>query len=126
MCFRAGGVGTSSSTLVDEDVRQHNAKVAILGDLRNVFRYQVWGLAQIMGVVFRPWPIHRSANVDVSAFHHLSSVGAPLYPPTLESAITRRAAVTPFLNSAEAMDLCGSFGVAVAGSDEQDIWNPLF
>lgn len=88
MCFRAGGVGTASSTLVDEDVRQHNAKFAILGDLRNVFRYQVWGLAQILGVAFRPWPIHRSANVDISAFYHLSSVGAPLHPPTLEPAIT--------------------------------------
>ena len=126
MCFRAGGVGTSSTTFVDEDVRQHNAKFAILGDLVNVFRYHLWGLAQVLGVAFRPWPIHRSSNVDVSAFYHLSSGGAPLQPPTLEPAITRRAAVTPFLNSADAMDLCSSFGVAVAGPDEQDIWNALF
>ena len=36
ICFRAGSVGTSSSTFVDDDVRQNNAKFAILGDLRNV------------------------------------------------------------------------------------------
>ena len=96
-----------------------------LGDLRNVFRYHVWGLAQTLGVAFRPWPIHRSANVDVSAFYNLSSVGA-LHPPALEPAITRRAAVTPFLNSAEAMDLCSAFGVVVAAPDEQVIWNALF
>ena len=126
MCFRAGGAGTSSSTFVDEDVRQSNAKFAILGDLRNVFRYHVWGLSQTLGVAFRPWPIHRSSNVDVSAFYHLSSVGGPLHPPTLEPAIIRRAAVTPFLNSSEAMDLCSAFGVIVSGPDEHDIWNALF
>ena len=126
MCFRAGSVGTSSSTFVDDDVRQHNAKFAILGDLRNVFRYHLWGLAQVLGSAFRPWPIHRRANVDVSAFYNLSSVGGPLQPPTTEPAVTRRAAVTPFLNSAEAMDLCGAFGVSVAGPDEQDVWNALF
>ena len=71
MCFRAGGVGTSSPTLVDKDAHQHNAKFAILGDLRNVFRYHARGLAQVLGVAFRPWPIRRSANVDVSAFYHL-------------------------------------------------------
>ena len=88
MCFRAGGVGTPSSAFVDEDVRQHNAKFAILGDLRNVFRCHLWGLAQVLGVAFRPWPIHRSSNADVSAFYHLSSVGGPLHPPTLEPTIT--------------------------------------
>ena len=80
MCFRAGGVGTSSSTFVNEDIRQHNAKFAILGDLRNVFRYHLWGLTQVLAVPFHTWPIHRSANVDVSAFYNLSSVGAPLHP----------------------------------------------
>ena len=81
MCFRAGSVGTSSSSFVDEDARQHNAKFVILGDMRNVFRYHLWGLAQVVGVAFRPWPIHRSSNVDVSAFCHLSSAGTPPPPP---------------------------------------------
>ena len=51
---------------------------------------------------------------------------APFTPPTSEPVTARRAAATPFLNTAEAMDLCSSFGVAVASPDEQDIWNALF
>ena len=123
-CFQARA-STPSAQIVAADVAAGNAHFAPLGDLRSVFRYNLRGLAQTRSMTFRPWPIHRAQFVDVGEFYQVGRIGYSVPGLIVEPALVRRAPMTTFVSSAEAVDLIQAFGVAAPSESEDDLWSSL-